>query len=373
MRVCSQCGTPPEPQARFCKDCGHSLPAEPEAERPVAPQGRQMNVAGGNIEQNVINEHNVTVGAIHMHAPQRSHLDNLAEYQRTFRGIVEGLRTFNRDWLSPEESQQLELHAGRLGLAGWERQDGERTVLERLGMVLQAPPREFWSIAVGSNKLAEQLTGPEATKAAAAHLDREDPSRMLVWNTDMMAWQKLPQVPTFQAAVMAERLARFQSLLGEWARRGQPSATIPTLRDAARHLSNHDIQSARRFVSSATGRPITIPPDIGIPATTVVTAIEAPLEGTWEAETNPSVRVVLAERSVRLKTTYPVVRQVDAVVVGRHRVGDDFTLELDIVGGDFKALRSIGGKVRTERLSVELIKGADEPGIRSFQTSYRRV
>lgn len=373
MRVCSQCAVAAEPGCRFCKNCGHVLPLETPVEGGGERPDRQTNVAGGNIEQNVIHDHGVHVATMHVHAAARTQADNLAEYQRTFRSIVEGLRTFNREWLTDDERQQLDLHASRLGLETWERQESEQLVLDRSKLTLQAPPSEFWSLAARGTELARQLTAKEAVKAAALHLDREEPARLFVWCTSMADWRRLADLPPFQAAVMGERLSRFQALLADWVRRGQPVAMTQVLREAGRHLSNHDVQMVRRAVSSATGRQITIPVDVGAQEEPTPLPPDAPIEGMWEAETNPSVRVVLAVNSVHLKTTYPVLRQAEADVVGRQRRGEEFSLDLVVTKGDFRALGGIGGKVQHDRLLLETLKGPIEVGLRAFQTSYRRV
>lgn len=373
MPICSQCAVAAEPGGRFCRNCGHVLPIDAPGDGGAERPGRQTNVAGGNIEQNVVHDHGIHVATMHVHAAARTQADNLAEYQRTFRSIVEGLRTFNRAWLTEDERQQLDLHASRLGLESWERQDSEQLVLDRSSLTLEAPPSEFWSLAARGTELARQLTMKEAVKAAALHLDREEPSRLFVWCTSMTDWRRLTELASFQSAVMTERLSRFQTLLADWARRGQPAAMIQALREAGRHLSNHDIQAVRRAVSAATGRQISIPADIATSDGVRSAPAEVPLEGTWEAEANPSVRIMLAEGHARLKTTYPFLRRAEADVVGRQRQGDAFSLDLVVTKGDFRALAGIGGTVHAGRLRLETIKGPDEPGLRAFQTTYRRV
>jgi len=337
---------------------------------PVQASGtnRRINTAGQDIVEGIKVEGNLIV-----QQTATSRRDRADEYQVEFRGVLELIRGV-RDWLTADERQSLNDRASLLGLRPFEQRDVEQTILDTLLLQLREKPSEFWWVASTSAHLVKEAEFGAAVQAVAGLLDSHDADKLFASLDHGVTWTKLPTVaPLFDAARRA-RGARFQQGLSEWVRRGQPPAGVANLHHMSRGLTNPEIQAARREAERICAKQITIPPaQAAVTSKVESKPAVAVLDGTWEAEGNPSVRVVIKDGLVRMKTTSPIVRAGQARIVATTREAQEFVLGTKGVDGELAGLKQLSGNLVEDRLVVRTIDGLTPALCDAFRTTYRRV
>lgn len=369
MGACVQCGQGVSELARFCPGCGHPVEAVFVPPVPATTQ-RRINTAGRDIVDGIKVDGDLV---IHQHAAT-SRRDRLDEYQLEFRGVLDRIRGV-RDWLTQDERATLDERAALLELRDFEKGDAEGATLTSLGMRLRDRPSEFWWVASTSAHLVKELEFAATAQAIAGLLDNHDPERLFTSVDHGATWQRLTSVPAMVEQVRRARVERFQKGLIEWVRHGQPAAGVANLHHSSRGLANQGVQAARRGAETACGKQITIPPIVAAPPVVPSPAsVEARLDGTWEAQGNPAVRIVIKDGLVRMKTTAPIVRAGQAHIVETRRDGQRFNVSVRGIDGDLRTLRALVGSVTDERLIITALDG-DLPArlADAFATVYRRI